>query len=243
MSSNASRIVLTLDVGTSSVRAMLWDERGDTCAGWEAELPHQMTLTPDGGVETDPRRLLKRTTRCIDLVLERAGRRAGSIAAVGISTFWHSLMGISAAGKPLTPLYTWADTRSQAAAEQLKGRLDERAVHARTGCMLHSSYLPAKLLWLSESQSETFGQVQNWMSFGEYLSLQLLDKPVASVSMASGTGLFNQDTCEWDEEVLSVLPISVPQLSEIAADGESAGSLAGKFTKRWPALKQTPWFP
>src|SRR5713101_1211606 len=107
MSDKGGRLVLTLDVGTSSVRAMLWDENGDS-TGLEAELEHSMTVTPDGGVETDPRALVKRTAHAIDLVLEKAGRRARSIAAVGISTFWHSLLGVDSAHKPLTPLYTWA---------------------------------------------------------------------------------------------------------------------------------------
>ena len=200
-------LILTLDIGTSSVRAMIWDRAGDWVKDWEAEIEHTMTVTPDGGVETDPDKLLKRTAKCIDLVLDKAGKDAASIGAVGISTFWHSLVGVDESGDPVTPLYTWADTRSHAAAAELKLKLDESAVHARTGCMLHSSYLPAKLLWLSETQPDGFARAHSWMSFAEYLFLKLFHTQVVSISMASGTGLLDQDSCTWDGEVIAALPI------------------------------------
>ncbi len=243
MTGDAEPLVLTLDIGTSSVRAMLWDQRGDWAHGWEAEIEHRMSITPDGGVETDAAELLKRTARSIDGVLEQAGKSASAIAAVGISTFWHSLMGVDDSGDPLTPLYTWADTRSRGAAAELKSRLDESAVFARTGCMLHSSYLPAKLLWLSETLSGTFGQVRSWVSFGEFLFLKLFRTPAVSISMASGTGLFNQDTCSWDPEMLSALPIRSGQLSPIVDADAPLSGLRGKWAKRWPALRDVPWYP
>lgn len=243
MEASSGPLVLSLDIGTSSVRAMVWDQRGDWTSGWEAEIEHRMTVTQDGGVETDPQKLLKRTANCIDRVLSEVGRSATAIAAVGISTFWHSLMGVDGAGKPLTPLYTWADTRSRAAAEELKKRLDENAVHARTGCMLHSSYLPAKLLWLSESRPDVFPQVHAWMSFGEFLFLKLFHAPVVSVSMASGTGLLDQDTCDWDGAVLSALPVQPGQLGELVDAQIAVSGLRGKWARRWPALKNVAWYP
>jgi gluconokinase len=236
-------LVLTLDIGTSSVRAMIWDKSGDWVKDWEAEIEHTMTVTPDGGVETDPRKLLKRTAKCIDLVLEQAGKDASAIAAVGISTFWHSLLGVDESGAPLTPLYTWADTRSHLAAEKLKLRLDETAVHARTGCMLHSSYLPAKLLWLSETQPDVFSNVRSWMSFAEYLFLKLFHTPVLSISMASGTGLLDQDSCSWDGEVIAALPIQPGELGELVDANIPVSGLRGKWAKRWPALRNVAWFP
>ena len=236
-------LILSLDIGTSSVRAMVWDRTGDWVQSCETEIAHTMTVTPDGGVETSADELFKRTVRCIDGVLAHAGSRAGQIAAVGVSTFWHSLLGVGAEGGALTPVYTWADLRSGGAAEQLKQKLDERAVHARTGAALHSSYLPAKLLWLSETQPEVFQHVRSWISFGEYLFLRLFGHANVSISMASGTGLMNQDTCTWDRQVLQALPISAGQLSGIVDAGSASSGLGKKWAKRWPALQDIAWYP
>lgn len=236
-------LVLTLDVGTSSVRAMVWDRAGSWVSGWETEIEHTMTTTADGGVETDPSALFKRTLKCIDGVLALAGKQASSIAAVGISTFWHSLMGVDADGVPQTPLYTWADRRSLRASEELKQTLDEQAVHRRTGCMLHTSYLPAKLLWLAEEHREAFQKSRFWMSFGEYLFTQLFDRTEVSLSMASGTGLFDQDSSTWDQQLLDVLPITAGQLSPLVDAGTPLIGLKKKWGRRWPALKNVAWYP
>src|SRR5690606_40531440 len=61
-----------------------------------------------------------------------------------------------ASGKPVTPVLYWADTRSAKQVAALRAELDRREVHARTGCVIHSSYWPAKLRWLCETRPEQF---------------------------------------------------------------------------------------
>ena len=238
-----SPLVLTLDIGTSSVRAMIWDRQGNWVAGLEDQIKHHMTVTPDGGVETDPASLFRRTVRCINGVLKKSRLPAGGIAAVGLSCFWHSLMGVDAHGKPLTPLYTWADTRARPAVDVLRQRLDEHAVHARTGCVLHSSYWPAKLLWLATEQPEAVRSVQTWMSFGEYCYLKLFGQTAVSLSMASGTGLLDQDTCAWDDELLKALSIEPDRLSSLVDADHAFRDLGDPWRRRWPALRDAAWYP
>ncbi|HLG69283.1 MAG TPA: FGGY-family carbohydrate kinase, partial [Chloroflexota bacterium] len=91
-------------------------------------------------------------------------------------------------------------------------RLDERQIHQRTGCRLHAAYWPAKLLWLREAEPEAFGKTARWLSFGEYFQWRLTGELASSLSMASGTGLLNQLTGTWDEELLAVLPLEPSQL-------------------------------
>ena len=112
----------------------------------------------------------------IDDALEMAGSRAEQIGAVAIDTFWHSLMGVDATNRPLTELITWEDTRPHKAAVELRSRLDEEAIHARTGARFHASYWPAKLHWLATQQSDTFSRVAQWLSFGEYLYRRFLGR-------------------------------------------------------------------
>ncbi len=167
-------LILTLDMGTSSVRAMLFDAHGRALPGAEAQMACVQTTTGDGGVETDAEALLGLTTQCVQQLLKKTDKETlGRIAGVGLSCFWHSLVGVGANGRALTPLFSWADTRSQAQAQTLQTELDERAYHARTGCVLHTSYWPTKLRWLVETRGEVFGQVKQWMSFGEYAALRL----------------------------------------------------------------------
>ena len=171
-------IVLALDLGTSSVRAMLFDAHGRALPEAEAQNSYAQTMTADGGVQTGAEALLARTVDAIRQLLQKtdADTRA-RLAGVGVSCFWHSLVGVGADGKAITPLFSWADTRAAAEAKALRDELDPADYHRRTGCELHPNYWPAKLRWLQRTQPTEFGQVTLWMSFGEYLCLRLFGEP------------------------------------------------------------------
>jgi gluconokinase len=238
---DSSRYILAVDVGSSSVRCSLYDETGVLIEGTGAGFPYAFATTRDGGATLDADELCELVFEAVDETHARAGERAGSILGVALSTFWHSVLGVDRQGRPTTPIFTWADHRAADAAGELRERLDEAAVHRRTGCVLHSSYLPAKLLWLSRSWPGAFENTQRWISPGEYLHLRLFGEAWASTSMASGTGLFDQNRKVWDEELLRALPVGKDQLSPIS--DEPSRGLRGEWARRWPALADAPWFP
>lgn len=149
-------LILTIDAGSSSVRATVYDCCGETVTGLEVRRPYQFETTSDGGVEVGADALFKLVVEAIDEIMVQSGCQHRRIAAVAMSTFWHNLVGVDARGRALTPVYSWADTRSAAAALQLRSLVDESQYHARTGCPLHPSYLPAKLLWLYQFRPECF---------------------------------------------------------------------------------------
>jgi gluconokinase len=243
-------LILTIDVGTSSVRAMLFDAEARPVEGMEAQIRHQMQSTADGGVQTDADVLFERVCECIDGLLAKAGDRAGEIAAVAPTTFWHNVLGVSRDGRALTPLYTWADTRATGAAAALRETLDARAVHERTGCVIHPSYLPAKLHWLLSPHPKPppgprgrhiARRARWWLSFAEFMILTLFGSPACSISMASGSGLLDQHRCKWDGEVLRAIPLDPEALSPLD-DGPRRG-LRPPYARRWPALARVAWFP
>src|SRR5579864_1322900 len=125
--------VLTLDIGTSSARAMLFDSQARPVDDLEARRTYSMRTTLDGGVEGDPETLFGLVGEIIDEILAKAGPRATRIGAVGCCTFWHSVMGIDGSGNPLTALYMWADTRAEREGRDLQKEMDPRSYHSRTG--------------------------------------------------------------------------------------------------------------
>jgi gluconokinase len=233
--------VVALDVGTSSVRASVYDETGQVVGGRLHRVMLAPTLTPDGGVEHDPRRLLSAVIACLDAVV--AGPRAPDVAAVGIATFWHGLLGFDATGRPLTPIYMWADTRSAPDASLLRQALDETALHARTGCHLHASYWPAKLRWLTRERTAEVLRVVRWGSFGEYLDLSLFGAAATSISMASGTGLFDLEGLRWDVEALAAAGLEPDRLFPLCDRRDGRRGLLPEWSRRWPGLRGAAWFP
>ncbi len=238
-------LCLSLDIGTSSSRAMLWNADGNEEAGVKAQVKYHFTTTPDGGVEMEADEFLDHVFQCLDEAISQAGDRASAIRAVGISTYWHSMLGLDESGKPITPIYSWADARPGEAARALRKEWDETEVHARTGCMIHPSYYPAKLKWLRESSPDIYKKVARWASPGEYLMGELFGRKAQglSLSMASGTGLLNQETCDWDAETLEKLQLTPELFAPIVDLKNPSHGLASKYSTRWNALKEVPFFP
>ena len=238
-------LTLSLDIGTSSTRALLWDLEGREAPGARSQIAYQMRTTPDGGVEMDADELLQHVYACLDGLFTGQAAQGIEIRAAGMSTFWHSLLGIDAAGKPVTPVYSWADTRSAGAAERLRAHLDAEALHQRTGCVIHPSYYPAKLRWLRESWPDLFARTARWISPSELVMQSLFGPEAAcvSVSIASGTGLMNQKSCDWDPEALAAAGISRDLLAEIADRPSPAGGMRPEMAARWPALRSTTFYP
>lgn len=236
-------LILALDIGTSSVRAALYDSHADPVPNASVKTVRSLTVTADGGAEIDADVAVEQVVAAIDALLNKTQKVKGEIANVASCAFWHSLVGIDAKGKPTTKVFGWADTRSRAYSAVLKKRFDEDTIHNRTGAHFHSSYWPAKLLWLRKEFPEIFAKTAKWRSFSDYLQLKLCGDSTTSISMASGTGIFDIRQCAWDAELLRFLKIKLNHLPALAADGSQPLKLKTAYAKRWPSLKSAGWFP
>jgi len=238
-----SPLVLALDIGTSSVRAALFDQLGRAVEGLEAHRAYELRTTPEGASEADPDALLEVVWDCADGVLVEAGGVAGQIGGVAACTLVSNILGLDKTGRAVTPLTTYADTRAAGEVAGLRAECDEAAVHDRTGCHFHPSYLPARFRWLARSQPDLFHQVARWVSMGEYLELTLFGETAVSYSVASWTGLLNRHQLVWDEPLLAVLPVETKQLSPLTDVNVPCRGLRQPFAERWPTLHHVPWFP
>ncbi len=214
----ADALVLALDVGTSSCRASVYDLQARPVGDHVAQIHYAPRVTPDGGAELNPETLFDNLCAVIDEVLRTARR---PIAAVAASTFWHSLLGVDAQGNPKTPVYLWLDGRARGEMAALQAELDEREIHARTGCVLHWTYWPAKLRWLRRTSPDVYTSVTRWISFGEFFQQRLTGATAVSRSMASGTGLLDVHQGAWDATMLELLELEPEQLGGLASLGDT----------------------
>src|SRR6185436_12379716 len=122
--------LLSIDAGTSGVRAALFDECGAFVPGAQTRKHRAFTSVSDFA-ELNADRIVAEVITTIDELLANF---TGQIDLIAISAFWHSLLGIDADGLPTTPLLTWADTRAAKYANTLRENFDEHEAHARTGC-------------------------------------------------------------------------------------------------------------
>src|SRR2546423_1486264 len=233
MAGTKPSFLLSIDAGTSGVRAALFDEHGKPTV--QVRNSRDLATATDFA-ELDPDTLVDEVVKTIDELFTYHYHSAGQLELIAISAFWHSLLGIDADGRPTTQLLTWADTRVAHTANNLREQFDEHEIHSRTGCRFHPSYWPAKLQWLKREQPARFRETRCWLGFAEYLCLRLFGETAISISMASATGLFNQRSCDWDwnfVDALGISPDTLPQVKE-RLDARLSETLAF----RWPALAE-----
>ena len=230
-------LIITLDVGTSGARTLLFDGRGRQQSGFGEQISYHLTTEPSAN------QLLDLSVRCLSKIHEQVNAAGIRPVGIGCSTFWHGLLGVDRDGNPTTPVYHAADERNAPQVKQLEERLDARQAHARTGCRLDTNYWPAKLLWLHDTSPDAFAAADRWIGFGEYLFLRLFGAAVASTSIVSATGLWHQAQNDYDDEVIRALPIDKLHLAPFGEMDLPQTRLLGPYRSQWPAFDGIPWFP
>ena len=237
--------VLAIDIGTSSVRAALYGQSLQPVRPG-AQVHYRWRVGSDGSVEAAPAAIERAVAQAIDGALEGVTTR---IDAVAMAAFWHSLVGVDAQGRPVTSVIPWSDTRSSGLVKGMRERLDERAIHARTGCRIHTTYWPAKLRWFAEQETKTFRRAKRWMSFPAYLQRRWLGRDAESFSQASGTGMFRYEgtgqasSPSWDEELCAACKVTPDQLGALVDLDDTAAEPTAAIARRWPQLKGARWIP
>ena len=206
-------------------------------------IEHAFTASRDGGSEMDAEKALSHVIAAVDSILNKSVKVKGEIKYVSSSSFLHSLVGVDAKGRPTTKALGWADTRSREYSSLLKKRFDEKTVHNRTGAHFHSSFWPAKLMWLRKESPDAFAKTARWLSLSDFVAMRLFGEAATSISMASATGIFDIRKCTWDTELLKFLKIKSPTLPTVPDSDAITFNLNKKFAERWPRLKDAKWFP
>ena len=234
--------VLAIDVGSSSVRATVYDVGANALPGMSVATPHVTPTSPNGGAADDALVLADVVERTIDKLLSLTGDVKSNIVAVGLDTFVGNLLGLDGEGQPTTPVYTYADTRALEEVAQMRRDLDAVDVHQRTGVTLHTAYAPARLLWVRRTDPKAWNGTVRWTDFATYLYGRWFGREAAcSSSVASWSGLLNRRTGDWDPQLLNYTGISADQLPKIANYGDVMSGLASGFASKWPALGDVPF--
>ena len=213
---SAGEVVVGVDLGTTNTKVIAYDTSGRRLAGASAGYP--LDEPHPGWAEQDPGRILDAVLTCLRSVVSEVD---GRVAALSFSSAMHTLIGLDAAGDPLTPSLSWADSRAAAQADRLRATPDGGlALHRRTGTPVHPMAPLPKLIWFREQRPELFARVACWAGIKDYVVSRLCGALVTDQSVASGTGLLDLGTLSWDREALELAgvgPERLPPLVETTA--------------------------
>jgi gluconokinase len=214
--------VIGVDLGTTSTKAVAYGTDGrelaSASAGYPLEEPHP------GWAEQDPALILDAVVRSVRAVVSEVDR---PVAGLSFSSAMHTLIGLDAAGEPLTPSLSWADSRAAAQAERLRAAAGGLALHRRTGTPVHPMAPLPKLLWFREQEPELAGQVASWVGIKDHVLSRMCGALVTDHSLASGTGLMDIHRLAWDPEALQLAGITAERLPELVPTTHVLSGLSG----------------
>jgi gluconokinase len=226
--------ILALDLGTSSVRGLVLDHAAVPLPGALARRKVIMALGSDGAATLDGSSYLAALMKCLD-ELAAAGHLDG-VELVATAAQWHSVLPLDAGNTPLGPVLTWLDTRPTPVGGA-RGPADGYAFHQRTGTWWHRFYWTIRLPWL---RARSTVPPARFAGLVEYVFAALLDEAPISVSQASGTGLLDLRTLDWDPEACELAGVQPGELPPLAPVGWY-GRLRSDLARRWPALRDARW--
>lgn len=229
-------LILAMDQGTTSTRALLFDAAGRLVASAQEEFPQHYPAP--GLVEHDPEDLWRTTLRTARAAIERSGFGAGTIAAIGLANQRETtLLWDRETGRPMHRAIVWQDRRTAPLCERLRREGHEPMVRERTGLLLDPYFSATKLSWLlnelpgaraaAEAGRLAFGTVDTWLLW------RLTGGVVhaTDATNASRTLLYDIRAGRWDEGLCALFgipPALLPEVRESAAPfGETEPSLFG----------------
>ena len=229
--------LLAIDIGTTSTKGLAIRPDGEVLAQFQKEYP---THYPQpGSAEQDPQEVFQAVVEVIAQTIQLT--REGFLAGVSFSGAMHSLMAVGEDGEPLTPLMTWADTRSAKQAEELRSTELGTAIYRQTGTPIHPMSPFCKLMWMKEEQPKLFNKAHKFISIKEYVFARLFGEYVIDYSIASASGLFDVHQLTWSSEALRVLNLEEGKLSRPVSPYHCCSGLSAQFATRLKISPDTPF--
>jgi gluconokinase len=204
------KYIIGIDIGTGSTKAVALDSKGTIIGNSQTFYPTQ-SLHP-GFSEQDPEVIWQAFADCITKLI---GDVKYAPLSISLSSAMHSLVVIDKNNKPISPLITWADTRSGDIAQRIRKLPEAEKLYQTTGTPIHSMTPLCKIIWLKENAPEIFTAAFKFISIKEFIWYRLFKIYQIDHSIASATGLFNIESLKWNEFSLQLCGINASQLSEI----------------------------
>ncbi|GAA4067253.1 gluconokinase [Amphibacillus indicireducens] len=231
-------LVIGLDMGTTSVKVVIFDLKGKLITQTEELIT--TSYPKSDWAEQNPNEIEKACILAMKNAISELNKSQDKVLAVGISAAMHSLICIDEEMDPLSPVMIWSDKRSSQIAEKLIATNDEE-IYSKTGTPIHPMTPFLKLIWLREENLKAYQNASYFMSMKEYLVQKWFGKRMIDYSMASATGLFNAKELKWERSALKLAGIKEEQLSEVVPPTEILIGLTESVAQEIGLSPDTPF--
>ena len=228
--------IIGLDIGTSSVKALLVSKTGEVLKVSSPEYPFQ---TPRPlWAEADPEVWWQATKHAIVDLLK--GIDPGSIAAIGLTGQMHGMVALDASGEVLRPCIMWNDQRSHEECNEITSLVGAEKVLEITGNPVLAGFTAPKIKWMQKNEPDIFNKVSKILLPKDYIRYRLTGEFFSDVSDASGTSLLNVGERKWSDEILHVLGWNPSWLPTVTESTEMSSEISSSGAEATGLLEGTP---
>jgi gluconokinase len=230
--------LIALDIGTTTTKGILYSiDDGTLLAGSQS---YRSIFPSPGRAEQDPDEVLGAVIQVVRALIDDNDIDPATVSSLVFGGILHSLLPVDRKGNKLCNALTWADTRSTSHSEKLRKTLDIETVRVRTGCSVHPLYFLPRLLWMGEEVPEIFRKTVRFISIKEYILYRLFGSVWVDRSIASGTGMWNVQTMDWDDELMELAHIDKSRFSPVTDTHFILSGLKGEYASQMGLLEGTP---
>jgi gluconokinase len=216
------KVYIGIDIGTTATKAVCFDTNGNVLHQLSKEYP--MYHSKENCSIQKPNEVLDSVLACIEEIT-----RNTKPEFISFSAAMQSILLINEDGVPISDALLWADNRAISIASELKKSDFGNVIYRKTGIPIHPFSPMTKLAWLKENEPDLFHAAFKFISLKEYIWHQLTGEYVIDSSMASGTGILNIHTLQWEETILDYLTIKEKQLSKIVTPTHQCKGIKDNF--------------
>ncbi len=220
-SGKVDRALLGLDLGTSSVKALICDENGHLLGRGEAE--HPILRPALGAAEQDPEAWWRATKIAIAKAVAQANRT--DITAIGLTGQMHGTVLLERDGTPVLPAIIWADSRSSAQVQEITSIVGAQRLIQITGSPLATGFQAATLKWVQANHPKEWQAIGCVLLPKDYLRFRLTGDFATDPSDASATLLLDLNSKQWSDEILKAVAIDRSMLPSVVPSSSIAGTL------------------
>jgi xylulokinase len=219
---------LGLDLGTSSLKAMLIDDSQKVIAS--ADAPLSVARPHHGWSEQDPADWIDACRIAVGRLAERHPGELSAVKGIGLSGHMHGATILDSVGEVLRPCILWNDTRSHVEAAQID---DDPRFRAITGNIVFPGFTAPKLVWVKKNEPEIFGKVGKVLLPKDYLRYWLTGEYISEMSDSAGTSWLDTAKRDWSDELLAATDLSRSQMPALVEGSEAGGTLKSALAAEW----------
>ena len=228
------KYILSLDAGTTSNRAILFNHSGEIVNVTQQEF--EQIYPQAGRIEHNPMAIWKSQLKVAKEVIEKQGILPEQISGIGITNQRETtIIWNKETGEPIYNAIVWQDRRTAGFCDQLKEKGLEKMIAAKTGLVIDAYFSGTKIKWIldnvegaremAKAGKLAFGTVDSWLIW----KLTNGKLHITDVSNASRTLIYNIHTLQWDNELLEILDIPIEILPEVKPSSEVYGSTTAEL--------------